>query len=119
MAVRWESRIGGLVFVACMFVGADIGLFFGRPDVGGCLGMGIGFLIMAFLRAKGVKSSPMALTLPTSLGRIILCAIGALIVAAGVCLLYNPALLYPYLAGIGAVVIGLLVLLTNFIEHGK
>jgi len=119
MATGQESRIGGLVFVACMFIGAGIGLFFGRPDVGGCLGMGIGFLIMAFLRARGVKPPPVALTLPTSLGRIILCAIGALIVAAGVCLLYNPALLYPYLAGIGAVVIGLLVLLASLIGRGE
>lgn len=49
-------NIGGLVFVALMFIGAGIGLLFGRPDAGGAIGMGLGFLAMAYLRAKKHQS---------------------------------------------------------------
>jgi hypothetical protein len=43
--------IGGLIFVGCMFIGGGLGLLFGRPDVGGAIGMGIGFISMALVWA--------------------------------------------------------------------
>ena len=42
----------GLVFVGCMFLGAGIGMALGHTNVGGCIGMGVGFLAMAILRLK-------------------------------------------------------------------
>lgn len=41
------SSIGGIVFVGCMFIGAGIGMAMGKPQVGGAVGMGVGFLGMA------------------------------------------------------------------------
>ena len=38
MSERREHEFAGLAFVACMFIGAGIGLAFDRPDVGGCIG---------------------------------------------------------------------------------
>ncbi|MGB0391488.1 MAG: hypothetical protein ACPGRC_07450 [Salibacteraceae bacterium] len=46
-----SAAIGGVIFVGCMFVGGGIGLFFGRPDVGGSIGMGIGFISMGLVWA--------------------------------------------------------------------
>jgi hypothetical protein len=43
-------------------IGAGIGLASHRPDVGGAIGMGIGFLLMAFLRNK--KITPITISLP-------------------------------------------------------
>jgi hypothetical protein len=52
MSERREHEFAGLAFVACMFIGAGIGLAFDRPDVGGCIGMGIGFLAIAIIHTK-------------------------------------------------------------------
>lgn len=40
------SAIGGVVFVGCMFIGAGLGMLFGKVYVGGAIGMGVGFLAM-------------------------------------------------------------------------
>ncbi len=104
-----SERIGGLVFVACMFIGAGIGLIFGRPDVGGAIGMGVGFLLMAFLKGKEVR--PVKLTVPKTLPSISLLVVGALFIVAGVVMFINPELLYPYVAGIAAIVIGVLIVI--------
>ena len=44
------------MLVACMFIGAGIGMLFGKVAVGGAIGMGVGFLAMAILRMKAKKS---------------------------------------------------------------
>ncbi len=41
------SQIGGVVFAGCMFIGAGIGMLMGAVQVGGAIGMGVGFLAMA------------------------------------------------------------------------
>lgn len=46
-----EDIVGGLVFVVLMFIGAGVGLLFERPAAGRTIGMGLGFLAMAYLRA--------------------------------------------------------------------
>jgi hypothetical protein len=103
----------GLVFVACMFIGAGIGLLFGRPDVGGCIGMGIGFLMMGIIHTKKVKPSPITISLPKNFGHLVLSIIGIVITVCGLCLLFNPDILYPYVVGIGVVVLGVIILLSG------
>ena len=67
-----EHGFGGLAFVACMFIGAGIGLLFGRPDVDGCIGMGVGFLAMGIIHTKKIKPTPVSIGLPKSFGHITL-----------------------------------------------
>ena len=110
-----EHEFEGLVFVACMFIGGGIGLAFGRPDVGGAIGMGIGFLLMGIVRAKKIRSTPITISLPRSLGQIALSTVGILIIICGLCLLYKPELLYPYVASIATVILGILFLLGGLI----
>ena len=43
------SKIGGLFFIGFMFTGAGIGMLLGNTKIGGALGMGIGFIAMAFI----------------------------------------------------------------------
>jgi len=98
-----------------MFIGGGIGLLFGRPDVGGAVGMGVGFLLMAILRDKRVKSSQAIINLPRSFGQIALCSVGALMIIFGFLILYRPELIYPYLIGMGVILIGILIFLAGLI----
>ncbi len=41
------AAIGGLIFVGCMFIGGGIGMIFDAEEVGGAIGMGVGFIGMA------------------------------------------------------------------------
>jgi len=41
------SAVGGLIFVGCMFIGGGIGMIFNHADIGGAIGMGVGFIAMA------------------------------------------------------------------------
>ena len=82
-----REKFEGLVFVACMFIGGGLGLAFGRPDVGGAIGMGVGFLLMAMLRAKRVEATPITLSLPRSFGQITLLVLDILVTLSGVMLI--------------------------------
>lgn len=46
------SSRGNTAFVGCLFIGAGIGMLFNQLVVGGAIGMGVGFLLMAFLGDK-------------------------------------------------------------------
>ncbi|HET6245000.1 MAG: hypothetical protein H0V01_13075 [Bacteroidetes bacterium] len=41
------SSIGGIALVGFMFLGAGIGMIFNKVQIGGAIGMGIGFIAMA------------------------------------------------------------------------
>ena len=101
-------HFSGLAFVACMFIGAGIGLLFNRPDVGGCIGMGVGFLLIGFLRARGVELKS-AISIPKTLPSIVLTVIGLLMILVGVSMIFYPELLWPYITGLIAIAIGLLI----------
>ena len=42
----------GLAFVGCLMLGLGTGMYFGRPDVGVLIGLGVGFIAMAVLTKK-------------------------------------------------------------------
>ena len=42
---------GGLVFVGCLMAGIGIGLYYGRPDVGTMIGLGVGFISFGLMKA--------------------------------------------------------------------
>lgn len=43
---------GGVAFVGCIVLGAGIGMLFDSVAIGGTIGVGVGFLLMAFLGGK-------------------------------------------------------------------
>jgi len=47
MAKKKEAKIVGFLFPAGLFIGLGIGLYYGRPDVGVLIGLGVGFLASA------------------------------------------------------------------------
>ena len=110
-----EERVSGLLFVALMFIGAGIGLLFGRPDVGGAVGMGVGFLAMAFIKAKyrEVKAEKTAVISPLA-GSLVLGLIGVLFIVAGLALLFNIQIPWRILGGLGALAIGFLFIAAAF-----
>jgi hypothetical protein len=44
------NELGGIGFVAGLFIGLGSGMAFGRPDVGVLIGLGIGFILMLGVR---------------------------------------------------------------------
>ena len=46
-----SSSVGGVVFAGCMFLGAGTGMLFNEMEIGGALGMGVGFISMGAIWA--------------------------------------------------------------------
>jgi len=111
-----ENRdISGLVFVALMFIGAGIGLLFERPDVGGAVGMGLGFLAMAYIRAKYREiRAEKSVTLGKWRGSMLLVLIGLAFILGGLSLLLGIKIPFRYMGGLISVAIGLLFLAAAF-----
>ncbi len=42
-----KDPVGSALFVGCLMLGIGIGLYFGRPDVGVLVGLGVGFIVKA------------------------------------------------------------------------
>lgn len=101
---REKGRAGGLVFVACMFIGGGIGLAIGRPDVGGAIGMGIGFIMMAFVRHK---EEPMEIRMPSSTSAYFLILLGIAFIVAGLGIMYFPDFLHTYVLAVFAILFGI------------
>ena len=101
---REKGKASGLVFVACMFVGGGIGLALGRPDVGGAIGMGIGFILMALVKTR---EEPVELRIPSSASAYFLIVLGIVFVVSGLGIIYFPHLLFPYMIGIFVILFGL------------
>jgi hypothetical protein len=112
MEGRTNQSSGGLAFVACMFIGAGIGMLFHKTVAGGIIGMGIGFLAMAFIRNRDIKTTPTTIGFPLTFGRIILAIIGLILIAWGLSLVFKICLLFPYGVGIGLVLLGLFILIS-------
>jgi hypothetical protein len=87
-----------------MFIGAGIGLLFDRVAVGGAIGMGIGFLLMAFIRSK---TELLEVKIPSTLSGYFLILLGLAFIIGGFGLIYFPEFLYPYGVGIFTILLGL------------
>mgnify|MGYP001772641534 CR=1 FL=1 len=111
-----EGRhVSGLVFVALMFLGAGVGLIFDRPDVGGAIGMGLGFLAMAYVRARYRElRAEKTVTLGKTIGSALLALNGLAFIAGGLGLLLEIEIPIRILGGIFAVAIGLTFLAISF-----
>jgi len=107
MIIVERGEVGGFLLVASMFIGAGIGLALGRADVGGAIGLGVGFLLMAFARARGFRGAEVRV--PGALTRAALGLAGALLVVFGLLLLVAPSLTYPLFASVAAVAMGLVL----------
>ncbi len=55
---KWSKRgdeTPGLAFVAFLLIGLGVGQYFGRPDAGVLVGLGLGFLAMLIVKIKYPK----------------------------------------------------------------
>ena len=110
-----DENISGLVFVALMFIGGGVGLLLGRPEVGGAIGMGLGFLAMAYIKYQGVKvKAEKSVSIKGSIGVMMLAMIGFFFIMAGIALFFNIKYIMRYAAGLAAVAIGLAFLSAAF-----
>jgi hypothetical protein len=113
-----RGRASGLIFVACMFVGGGIGLALGRPDVGGAIGMGIGFILMAFVKTR---EEPVEIKIPSSAYGYFLILLGIAFVVSGLGIIYFRDVLYPYMVGIFVILFGLwfVVMASGMLKKGQ
>lgn len=113
-----EKNFSGLLFVGFMFIGGGLGLLFGRPEVGGAVGMGTGFLAMALFRIKG---QPVTVSLPATTSGYFLLLAGAFLILGGLSLIYFPGIIYPYLIGSFLALLGLgfMVMGNKIVRLGK
>jgi hypothetical protein len=75
-----------------------------KYDVGGAIGMGIGFLLMAFVR---IKAQPVEVGIPSTASGYLLILLGVVLIVSGLGLIYYPDILYPYIAGIFITLLGI------------
>ena len=101
---RERGRAGGLIFVACMFIGGGIGLSLGRPEVGGAIGMGIGFFLMALVRHR---DEPIEIRMPSSASAYFLILLGIAFIVAGLGIAFFPEFLQTYVFAIFAILFGI------------
>jgi len=101
---RDRGRASGLIFVACMFIGGGIGLAIGRVEVGGAIGMGVGFILMALVRTR---EEPVEIRIPSTASAYFLALLGIVFVVTGLGIIYFPDVLYPYVLGIFVILLGL------------
>jgi len=113
MGTERKQNIGGLIFVAFMFMGIGIGMLLDNVAAGTVIGMGIGFLGMAFVRTKEIKPSPITLGFPKTIRRLLILAIGILMIVSGLALLWEPELMFPYVISAGIIVVGLIFLVAG------
>ena len=99
-----KDGVSGLIFVACMFIGGGLGFAFGHPEVGGAIGMGIGFLLMAFVRTK---VEPVEVEMPSTASGYFLILLGIALIVIGPGLIYYPDILYPHIVSIFIVLLGI------------
>lgn len=45
------NEIGGIAFIGSIFVGVGLGILYNHPAIGTLLGIGVGFILMALIRA--------------------------------------------------------------------
>ncbi len=110
-ARKTRSKIAGFIFVACILICTGIGMIFDRPDVGGVLGVGIGFLLLGIFKYYVRVIKERTVTIKPILGSALAVVSGIGFIVAGVALLLNYEILIRYIGAIWSIAIGLLLVL--------
>lgn len=108
MATNQKSGIRSVVFIGCFFIVLGLGLAWRRPDVGALLGLGIGFMLLAFVK---IKREPITVKIPHSFVGYLLITVGFFFVILAMGLVFYPQLIYPYLISIFIAFSGLFCIL--------
>ena len=96
--------------MACMFVGLGLGMIFGESGAGVIFGMGVGFLLSAFLRIERLEKG-FAVRIPRSLGGVALILVGIAFILLGFQILgFMSVELVRYAGGLALIGLGILFL---------
>jgi len=108
-----RRRVGRLVFVGLMFLGAGVGLLVGNVIAWGSIGMGLGFIAMALLRLvdeeKSAEATPCPPPLPAGgrFGAVVLLGLGVVFTAIGIALLLGLVVPWRTVGALFTVLMGL------------
>ena len=109
-------EIGGIIFVAFMFIGGGIGMLLNHGGAGWVLGIGFGFLAMALISPKKIEFEKVKipLSLPRRAGGMCLIAIGIAVIVLAVGWLSFPEYFYTIIPGISVIIIGIGIATAGF-----
>ncbi len=110
---RVHKHLGGLVFVACMFIGMGIGLLFGRSGAGCLIGMGVGFLLMGLLMSGILKvrtERTIEITVKSSIILTSLIIAGIFFIGIGLGIILNIQIVIRYISGLLCIAIGIVLI---------
>ncbi len=110
---RVHKRLGGFIFVACMFLGMGIGMLFGRSGAGTLIGMGVGFVIMGLFMSGILKvktTETVKITIRTSFILTSLIIAGTFFIGIGLGLIFNIKILIRYISGLLCIAVGILLI---------
>ena len=110
-----SRKISGLLFVATILISTGIGLLFERPDVGGCIGVGLGFIIMALVRYGVIKfKTEYSISIRGITGFSLLTLVGILLITLGLSILFNIEQILKYVSVLVCLITGVLFLILGF-----
>lgn len=92
---------------AFILIGIGGGFLFGRPDVGALVGLGTGFVAMGIAKTMRSPQSELSSVLVRSSFPVF---IGIVFIIAGFCLVYFPAVIWPYFGALALIVAGIWLL---------
>ena len=102
-----EHKWSWEIFMACMFIGLGLGMFFDESGAGVIFGMGIGFLLSALIRVE----KRFSIRIPKSLGGAALILIGLAFILLGFQILgLMPMEVARYAGGLALIGLGILIL---------
>jgi len=86
-----------------MFLGMGIGMLFDHAGAGVIIGMGVGFLLDSLMKEEA--ESKLSLSLPGTVKKASVAALGLFFIALGLAMLYDWSIVWPY--GVAAFIIAL------------
>jgi len=110
---RVHKHLGGIIFVACMFLGMGIGMLFGRSGAGTLIGMGVGFVLMGLFMSGILKiktTETVKITIRTSFILTSLIITGTFFIGIGLGLIFNIKILIRYISGLLCIAVGILLI---------
>ena len=108
-----HKHLGGIIFVACMFLGMGIGMLFDRSGAGCLIGMGVGFVLMGLFMSGILKLKTTETIRITVKSTVILASLvftGVLFIGIGVGIIFNIEMLVRYMSGLFCIAIGILLI---------
>ncbi|ABS55471.1 hypothetical protein Mboo_0953 [Methanoregula boonei 6A8] len=115
---RHRGRHMGLI-PAGLLIGLGIGLLLGHPVSALFIGLGLGFVATAFVRQAGCTGENGTPAVHSCERRSWCALIGVFFILFGICFVWIPGLLWPYLLAAFLILLGIGILIHSYFHNGR